>query len=61
MTTIAHGVKRRRRLGEVLAHDARVTDLLVAQRQFVVGETDGARVVRQFGVLERSGVERDRA
>ena len=47
-------------LGQMLTDDARFTDLLVAEGEFVVGQTDGTRVVREFGVLERAGVQRDR-
>ena len=53
MTAIAGGVQRGRGFGEVLAHDARIADLLVGEGQLVVREADRARVVRQFGVLER--------
>ena len=52
MTSIAGGVKRRCRFGEVLADDARIADLLVAERELVVRQTNGARVVRELGMLQ---------
>ena len=61
MPAVAGGVQRGRRLGQVLADDARVADLLVAERELVVGEADRARVVRELGVLQRARVQRDRA
>ena len=61
VTSIAGGVQRRCGFGEVLADDARIADLLVAEGQLVVGETDGARFVRELGVLQRARVQRDRA
>ena len=38
-----------------------VADLLVAESQLVVGESDRARVVRELGVLQGARVQRDRA
>ena len=61
VTPVAGGVQRRRRLGEMVADDARVADLLVAERQLVVGEANGARIVRELGVLQRARVQRDGA
>ena len=58
---IAGGVQRRGRFGDVLADDRGVADLAVALAELVVGEADGARVVRGLGVLQRAAVERDGA
>ena len=58
---IAGGVERRDRLADLLADDRRVADLPVADAQLVVREADGARVVRELGLLQRAAVERDRA
>ena len=61
MAAIARRVKGRRRLGDVLADDGDVADLPIAVAELVMGEADGARIVRQFGLLQRAAVERDRA
>src|ERR1051326_4160998 len=61
MPAVAGRVKRGRRLGEMLADDPRIADLLVAERQLVMGEADRARVVRELRVLQRAGVKRDGA
>ena len=61
VTPIAGGVKRGRGFGEVIADDARVADLLVAEGQLVVRETDRAGVVRELRVLQRARVERNGA
>ena len=61
VTPVAGGVERRSGFRQVVADDAGVADLLVAERQLVVGEADGARVVRELGVLQRARVQRDRA
>ena len=58
---VAGGVQRGRGFGEVLANDAGVADLLVAEGELVVGEADGARIVRELGVLQRAGVQGDGA
>ncbi len=57
MAAIAGGVQRRRGFGEVLADDAGVADLLVAEGELVVREADRARVVRELGVLQRARVQ----
>ena len=51
---IAGGVERRGRFGQVVANDAGVADLLVAERELVVGEPDRPRVVGQLGMFERA-------
>ena len=61
MALVAGGVQGVRRLGEVLADDARVAHALVAHGQFVVGQANQPRIVRQLGVLERPRVQRDGA
>ena len=58
---IARGVKRRRGLGDVLADDGRVADLLVAEAELVVREADGFGIVRLLGVTQRAAEQRDRA
>lgn len=59
MTPIAGRVQRGRRFGEVIADDTRVPDLVVAERQLVVGEADGAGLVGELGVLQGARVERN--
>ncbi len=54
VTAIACGVQRRRGLGEMLADDARIADLLVAERELVVRQADRSRVVRELGMLQRA-------
>ena len=61
VTAIAGGVQRRGGLGDVLADDRDVADLAVALAELVVGEADGARVVRGLRVLQRAAVQRDGA
>ena len=61
MAAIAGGVQRGGGFGQVVADDAGVADLLVAERQLVMGEADGARVVRELGVLQRARMQRDGA
>ena len=60
MPPIAGGVQGRRGFGDVLAHDGGVADLPVALSEIEVGEADGARVVGDFGLLQRAIVQRDR-
>ena len=45
----------------MLADDRRVADLPVADPQLVVGEADGARIVRALGQFQRPRQERDAA
>ena len=45
----------------MLTDDARLTNLLVAERQLIVREADGARIVRQLSMPERACVQRDGA
>jgi hypothetical protein len=52
VTPIAGGMKRRGRLREMLANDARVADLLVAERELVVRETDRSGFVRQLRMFQ---------
>ena len=58
---VAGGVKRRRRLRDVLADDGGVADLAVAEAELVVGKADRARVVRPLGLLEGRVRKRDAA
>jgi len=41
-------------------NNARVANLLVAQRELVVSQADRARLVSQLGMLQRAGVECNR-
>src|SRR5688572_27325646 len=45
----------------MFADDAGVADLLVAERQLVMREADGARFVRKLGVLQSANVKSDGA
>ena len=56
MATVACGVQRGRGLRQVVAHDARLADVPVAVRKLVMREANCARIVCEFGVLERAGV-----
>ena len=56
---IAGGVQGGCRLADVLANDRHLADLPIALTELIVGQPDGARVVRQLGLLERAAVERD--
>ena len=58
---IARGKQCRRGLRDVLADNGHVADLAIAVAELVVGETDGARVVRDVGLLQGPAVKRDRA
>ena len=60
ITSIASGVEGRRRLGDVLPHDCRIADLLVAMSELVMREADGFGIVRLFGVAERPAEQRNR-
>ena len=51
---VADGVQRGRGFAEVFGHGRRVADQLVAAGQLEVGEADGAKVVRLFGLLQRA-------
>ncbi len=61
MAPVARGVKGRRRFRDVLADDRDVANLPVTLSQFVVGEPDGARFMRDFGLLQGASVQRDGA
>jgi len=58
---VADRVQRRGRLGEVLAHCGRVSDLLVAARELEVREADGARVMGRLRETDGPLMECDRA
>jgi hypothetical protein len=45
----------------MFANDAGITDLVVADRQFVVGEPDGSRFVRELRVFQGAGMKSDRS
>ena len=61
VAAFAGRMERGRGLGQVLADDAGVADLLVAVGELIVGEADGARVMGELRVLERTRVQRDRS
>ena len=58
---IARGVQRRCGRCQVLADDRRVANLPVAQCQLVVGEADGAGIVRPLRKAQGLGEKRDAA
>ena len=58
---IARGKQCRRGLRDVLADNGHIADLAIAVAELVVGETDGARVVSDVGLLQGPAVKRDRA
>jgi hypothetical protein len=45
----------------VLAHDRHLADLSIAETELVVGESDGARIVRAFGLAQGFREKRDAA
>ena len=59
MPAVTRGMQRRCGFCQVIADDARITDLLVAKSQLIVREADRTRFVRTLGVLQRAGVKRD--
>ena len=61
VAAIASGVQRRRRFGQLLADDAGIADAAIGEGELVMCEPDGARVVRQLGVLERARMMGDGA
>src|SRR5688572_28649981 len=61
MAPVARRMQRGSGFGQMVPEDARIADLLVAERELAVGESDGARVVRELRVLERPCMQRDRA
>ena len=61
VAAIANGMQGGGGLCQMLANDAGIADLLVTERQLVVRETDGARIVRELGVFERTRVKSNRA
>ncbi|HZL94079.1 MAG TPA: hypothetical protein VFB99_10560 [Vicinamibacterales bacterium] len=56
VATIANGMQCGGSLCQMLANDAGIAYLLVTERKLVVRKTDGARIVREFGVFERARV-----
>src|SRR5687767_9923740 len=61
MAAIAGRVECRRRLGQVIANNDRFAYVPVTVGELVVRQANGARVVRELGVLERPSVQRDSA
>ena len=56
---VADGMEGRRRLRQMLADDARVADLPVAEAQLEMRQTNRPRIVGTLGGLERFGQEGD--
>ena len=61
MAPIASRMQCGGRFRQMFANDARITDLLVAERELVMRKADGARIVRQLGMFQGARVERDGA
>ena len=61
MAPIACRMQDGRRLGDVLAHDREVADLLVALAELVVSKADRPGIVCRLGVLQGTDVVRDGA
>jgi hypothetical protein len=53
MPPIASRVQRRGSAGDVFANDCRIAYLSVTETEFVVGKSDGARVVGALGLFQR--------
>ena len=60
MPAIASRVQRRGGLGDVLADDRDVADLLVALAELVVRQADRSRIVRDLRLFQRAAMQRDR-
>ena len=43
----------------MLANDPRIADLLVTERELVVGQANGSRIVRELGMFQGAGMQRD--
>jgi hypothetical protein len=56
---VAGRVQRCRGFGNVLAHNRHVADLPIALAQVEMRQADGARIVRDLGLLQRAVVQRD--
>ena len=61
MAALAGREQRRCGLGNVFADDGDVAYLPIAVAELVMGEADGAGVVRDLGVLQGAAVQRNRA
>ena len=61
MTSITRRMQRRRRFSQMFANDTGVADLLVAERELVVGKPDCTRFMSELGMFERARVKRDGA
>jgi len=58
---VADRVQRRRGFGEMVGHRPEIADQLVAAGELEVGKTDGAEIVRDFGLFQRPSLEGDGA
>ncbi len=58
---VASGMKSRSGLGDVLANDSDVANLVVAKAELEMSEADGFGIVRLLSVAQRTPQERDRA
>ena len=61
VASLAGGMQGGGRRVDVVADDGELADLLVADAEFVVRQADGARVVRQFRLLQGAAEQRDGA
>src|SRR5262245_47971458 len=61
VSPVASRVQCRCSFGQMLADDSGITDLLVTERKLIMRKANGARIVRQFGVLQRARMEGDGA
>ena len=61
MPPVARGVQRRCGRCQVLPDDRRIADLPVAERQLVLGKTDGPGIVRPLRKAQGFGEKRDAA
>ena len=61
ISPVAGSVQSRRRLGNMLANNRNIADLLVAEAQLVVGEANGLGIVRLLGVTQGSAEQGDGA
>ena len=52
VTPIAGSMKRRGGFSEVLANDARIANLLVAERELVMRKTNRSRLVSELGMRQ---------
>ena len=61
VSPIASCVEGRCSFGQMLADDSGITDLLVTERKLIMRKANGARIVRQLRMLQRTRMEGDGA